>query len=744
MAADLIRRVRSFPVPDPRGGLALVAKTFQDERAQWPLWWPVIFGTGIGLYFALPVEPPLWLAGLAALIAWMAYMVTPSGLGLRIGAAGLLILALGFAGACLRTAQVAEPVLAKRTRSVTVTGWLERVELRDNGSQRLLIRVERIDGIDQADTPYRVRVSVRQKTTVSAPGAAIRVRAVLQPPPGPAAPGAFDFARQAWFQRLGAVGYAVAAPEETRGAPLNTVAARIGRFRQTLSLTVREALPGREGAIAAAVITGDRAGIAQEDWTALRDAGLAHLLAISGLHMTAIAFLVFGVVRAGLALVESIALTRPVKKWAAVATIMGAACYLIISGASVSTQRAFIMVLIAMGAILFDRPAISLRTVAVAALVILVLKPESLVHAGFQMSFGAVTALISVYEMLRQGPLRGWWEGNGVPPGLARRMAMGLVGVAVTTLIASLATAPFAAFHFNRMGQLDVLANLVAVPLFSFLVMPMALATLLAMPLGLEAWPLWIMGQGIQLILTVAHDVAAWPVAARTVAAWPWGALVLMVMGGLWLMLWRKPWRFAGLVPMIMGLIIAVAARPPDLLVDRRGKLVAIRDEGGGLMLSHGRRERFSAQVWLRRDGDGRTPRAAAARTSISPDETSKGLSRWDGPQEGTGGWQCDDLGCVQPAALFGRVALGHDDASVAEDCAKADILIHRTPIRGDCPNPRLIVDIFDLAFGGPVALWRDEDGFTLRTARHIRGERPWVQPRRQPYHRPRERHPPH
>ncbi len=716
-------------------GWALAAssrRAFLAERSQWALWLPVGIGAGIALYFAMPVEPPLTLAVVGLVLLWSGWRVLPRETPWRAMLCGLLIICLGFTAAAWRSNSVGAPVIEKRLSTRIIDGVIERVERRTGASHRLTLRVLALEKHAPEDTPRRVRVSVRetlQDQTFRAlgPGQTIRVAAVLMPPPGPAAPGAFDFARQAWFQGLGGVGYAVRPPEIREGPTpertwMEAMGMGIASLRDEVTLRIRAGALEGTGGIAAAVITGDRSGIAQTDIDALRDAGLQHLLAISGLHMTAIAALIFFVVRAGLALVEPVALTQPVKKWAAAVTILGGAAYLLLSGASVSTQRAFIMVTIAMAALLADRPAISLRTVALAAMLILLFRPESLIHAGFQMSFAAVTALIAAHEAWAR-----WRRGQDPDQGGKLPWLAGLVlGVAATTLIAGLATAPFAAFHFNRLGHYDLLANIFAVPLFSFLVMPMALFSLLLMPLGLEAWGLQVMGWGIKGILAVAHEVSGLPGAVGHVAAFPGWTLGLMVLGGLWLALWRGRIRLVGLAPLLAGLTLAALARGPDLIVDRDASLVAMRTHPGGSLTFHeAPRDDFTAGVWLRRDGDGTDPARA-----VSVARNSGTLTTGDRPV-----WICDGLGCAArhepgPDREPFSVAFASTAGAHGEDCRRATVLVSAVPVRGPCQGPRIVIDRFTVWREGAVVVWFRSGAPLMRTARSLRGERPWVLPR--------------
>jgi competence protein ComEC len=324
-------------------------------------------------------------------------------LGLALGVA-CLAFALGFAVTKLRTEQVRTPVLGEELRNVPVRGFVEVFEHRTDRRDRLTLRVIAIGDLADADRPYRVRISTAAKHAMFRTGEGVRLRATLLPPPEPVEPGAFDFGRRAWFDRLGATGYATGRIEPLSDAPRPpldlSVWAAIDALRAVVNERVRTALPNETGAIAVALITGDRGGIPQEVTEAMRDAGLAYVLAISGLHMVIMAGPVFWLVRALLAAVPGLALRFPIKKWAATIALLAATFYLLLSGASVPTLRAWIMMSIFLIAVLLDRPAITMRNVALAALAILIVAPESLFEPSFEMSFAAVIGLVALYEGL--------------------------------------------------------------------------------------------------------------------------------------------------------------------------------------------------------------------------------------------------------------------------------------------------------------------------------------------------------
>ena len=619
------------------GGLALerpgrlafltsLARQLEAERDRWFLWLPVLFGVGIALYFLLPAEPSMLVAVLPAVAA----MAIRYG-GARAGMAGLmsgalLAATLGLAAAKLRTELVRAPVLPAQTGPVDVYGYLELIEPRATKGQRLTIRVTAMAKHEADAWPARVRVRTLAENTALKPGDAVRLRATLSPPPGPSLPGDHDFARAAWFSGLGAVGYAIAAAEvdpNAAGPPLSLrLSAAIARVRQAIGQRVLEALPGEAGAIANALITGERGGISEATNQAFRDSGLFHILSISGLHMVIMAGAVFLSIRLVLAAIPSIALRFPVKKWAAAGAMLGALAYLLISGAAFATVRSYIMISIMFLAVMLDRPAIALRNVALAALVILIAWPESLLDAGFQMSFAAVVALVSAYEWLR---VREEARGGPARRGLWARAALFFGGIVTSTLVASLAVAPFGIYHFHNTQQFAILANLLAIPICNLLVMPAALAALLAMPFGLQAGPLWLMGLGIEAMVWCANAVAGLPGAVGRIPAIPTYAFVLMVVGGLWFALWGTRWRLLGVAPIALGVMLAPTGSRPDVLIGRGAGLVAVRGDDGKLSALAGRGSTFELSRWLEHDGDGR-PAA----------EVGKGTA-----------FRCDGQGCI-------------------------------------------------------------------------------------------------
>jgi competence protein ComEC len=691
----------------PAAIAAWLRRCFASEADRYFLWTPVFMAIGIGAYFSLPFEPRLWpalvLLGLSGLALWLARR-RPM---IALCAAAVFATAVGFAAAVWRADRVAAPVL-ERALSGTLTGRVISVERTEAGALVATVAPQGFAGLPEEETPAKVRLNIRIRDSALRPGAVVELRARLMPPPEPVSAHGFDFARQAWFQGLGAVGFAYTAPAEIAepggaGAWLTTLRMKIGD-------RIRSVIGGTSGAVAAALVTGERAGIPDDVSEDLRAAGIYHVLAISGLHMVLFAGSVFWAVRAALALVPGLALRYPIKKWAAAVAIAGASFYLAISGAAVATQRAWLMITLMFVAVILDRPALSIRNVVLAAILVLLWRPESLIGAGFQMSFAAVVALIAFYE---SDLVRRWTTGpRGY--GLAdwpRLAATYTLGIALTSIVAGAATGAIAAYHFNRIAIYGLAGNMAAMPVVGIVVMPMALAALLLMPLGLDAPALWAMGWGVETMLDVAEEVASWGGADRLVRAAPLSALLLVTFGGLWMSLWREKWRMAGIFPILLGISLWNTAPRPDVLIDRDASLLAARMADGRLVLTSARPD-YAARQWLRLEGDGRSPREAARVENM----------------------KCDAGGCIFAASAGNIVSFPNSLDAVAEDCGKASIVIARVAVpyrmKREC-GADLILDWFHFWRNGATELTFREDGkIEVVTARHVRGARPWVQQR--------------
>lgn len=689
------------------GVLGDLARRLDAEQERWFAWLPVLIGCGIGAYFVLSSEPSLTLA-LTPLAAALALKAAGAGRATlsRLAIAAVLAASFGFALAKLRVEHVRAPVLTRQVNAAEVYGWVELIEPRPTRGKRLTIRTFAVGDLSPAQRPARVRVSVPRVPDALAPGAAVRLRATLMPPSGPALPGDYDFARQAWFSGLGAVGYSLSTPvidAAVAEAPADLrFWAAIERVRQAIGARVAAALPGETGEIATALITGERGGISEATTQAFRDSGILHILSISGFHMAIVAGSVFWLVRLLLAAVPAIALQYPIKKWAALTAMISAGGYLLISGGAFATVRSAIMITIMFLAVLLDRPGLALRNVVLAATIILVVFPESLFDVGFQMSFAAVLALVCVYEALRESER---WGALMQRPWF--RVAMFFGGIVLSTLIASAAVAPFGAFHFHKSQQYAVLANLIALPVCNIIVMPAALAALIAMPFGLEAYPLWIMGWGVEAMVWTAQRVAALPGAVLPVPAMPPLAFLMMIAGGLWLMLWQTRWRLAGLAAIAGGVALAPTLPAPDILIGRDAALIAVRGSDGELSAVGAGRSSFELERWLEHDG-----------TGLSAVDASRSSA-----------FDCDGIGCLTTVKGL-AVAVARHPAAFAEDCRRAAIVVSPIVSPRDCAGPRRVIDFFAARRGGTHALYIGADGsIRVETVAASRGQRPWSTP---------------
>ncbi|WP_413205313.1 ComEC/Rec2 family competence protein [Rhodospirillum sp. A1_3_36] len=690
---------------DARPGL--LAHPFLVERTQWGLWLAVALGSGVALYFSLPSEPTTWIA--PVVLACCVVLARSSlGDGSRALLWGLAALAAGVSLAQGWSQSVAAPILHRPLGPLTIEGRVRAVEPLDRG-WRVILDSLALEDLSPSRTPERIRIRLQAEETGGAspkPGSRLSVPGKLLPPPEPVAPGAFDFARRLWFEHIGAVGYALGPITPIAPAPASfgdRLTLAVQAFRSLVSARLMAAEPEQNGPLLAALLVGERRAVPEPIQEDLRASGLAHLLAISGLHMSMVGGLLFLLVRGGLALWPRVALTLPIKKIAAATALLGCLGYLGLSGANIPAQRAFIMTGLVFLAILVDRTALSMRTVALAATLVLALAPWSLLGPSFQMSFAAVIALVASYEAL--WPRLGGWRaerGGGLGPAALAYLA----GVTFTTLVASAATLPYAAFHFHRIAPYGLAANLIAVPLMGFWVMPWALVTLTLLPLGLEHWGVWMAGWGLEGILASAHWVAEWEGATQSVPAGPAWGLGLATLGGLWLCLWKRTWRLLGLLPLVLGLTVPWWVPQPDVLVSRGGKLIAVRTESGGLLFSDPHKDRFTRSVW----------------------EESYGTSAGFFPDRGTTAdrrLDCGSGGCIY--TLNGqRVALPNNDATAWRAAWTTDVVI--VTGRESPQGPALIIDNRALWREGAHALWLGGDGaIRVDTVARQRGNRPWA-----------------
>ena len=552
---------------------AAVERWLEAEREQLVLWLPVALGAGIAGWFLLP-DPRGWTVALLgpAGVGALALAVGRTGRLARVVAIGCVTAMLGLVLIWTRADRVAAPVLAGPTIA-TFTATLERVEAQP-ARDRIRLTLRPISTDVPLPPVVRVNVALADAPPGLSDAAVIRLRARLMPPPQPALPGAYDYARVAWFTGIGATGRAFApiailTPGETGGGT-----------RARLSRHIMAAVPGSEGGIAAALATGDVGAIGDDDSEAMRRAGLAHLLSVSGLHITAVVGATMLVMLRLLALIPWLALNARLPLIAAGCGALAAIGYTLLTGSEVPTVRSCVAALLVLAAIALGREAMTLRLVATGATVVLVFRPEALVGASFQLSFAAITAIVALHDHPR---MRDWFGPH--EEGWGRRTIRGLGSLLMTGLLVEAALLPIAVYHFHKAGLYGALANIVAIPLTTFVVMPLEAGALVLDLVGLGAPLWWLVERSLAGLLWLAHCVAAAPGSVAALPAMPGGAFAAMVVGGLWLALWRSRLRRLGLIGILGGAVWALATPAPDLLVTGDGRHVALRLPGGGLAM---------------------------------------------------------------------------------------------------------------------------------------------------------------
>ncbi len=690
----------------------ILGRRLTGQADRWSLWAPVAFGVGCAVYFGLDREPLEWVAvGLLGMAVGL--VVASRRVPLRREAAILLVLAAfalaGFAAAKLRTMAVAGPVAPALAGAVEVEAFVVDVASPgQGGGSRIILAPIRVQGLAPEATPTRMRVTLRSSIPPE-PGTAVRLLTLINPPPAPASPGTYDFARDAFFESIGGVGFALTPPAAiTPPAPPGRLALEmwINAARWSLGQRIVESMGPETGGLAAAMVMGNQAFVPPEQIEDMRASGLAHLISISGLHMAIVGGFVFAAVRMAVAAWPWLALRVSGKKVAALVGLAAVGAYLVVSGAPPPAERAAITASVAFAAVIFDRRAISLNGLALAALIVLLIHPEAVTEAGFQMSFAATAALVALAEawprVIRE--ISAPW-----PIRLIQTCLTWLAASLAASFVAGMATGPFALQHFNRMATYGLAANLAASPISSFLMMPALAIGAALTPLGGGDLPLMVSGWGISAITTVAELAAEAPGANLLVASAPNWALPTAFLGILWMCLWRGAVRWLGLP---LALAVSLAPRPevPTLWIAGDGAQLAVR-QGDQAILLRPDVKRFGGERWAQRFG-------------LVPSED-------EAPRDE--GYSCDRWTCrpladapAPVAAYWGRKVPDAD--TLAALCASAEVVVVRPKLpRGACPG-KIMVSGTELEDGGTVELFRSEAGlWRARWGQDLRGHRPWT-----------------
>jgi len=586
-------KLQTFAAPAKNFLAGPLENQLEMERDQLALWIPVAVGTGIASWFML-ADQVLWIALLAA----CGCVVIAAHLGIgqrRLGAAiywFAVMVAIGCSVIWLRSEYVASEVLERPTVSIFY-GRIEKVETL---SSRDMVRLT-LETSEKEELPPLVRVNVPLAKAKPGflPGALVKLRARLMPPAIASLPGAYNFAERAWFMRLGATGQVLSDVEIIEPTADQWPFAH---WRMQLSGHVQSQMRGGSGAIGATLATGDRGAIAEEDAEAMRASGLAHLLSISGLHVTAVVGATYLLVLKFLALSPALALRFRLPIVAAGAAAVAALAYTLLTGAQVPTIRACVAALLVLTALILGRSAITLRMVAAGALFVLILWPESLIGPSFQLSFAAVTAIIALHELPWMKKLIARREES-----VFRRIGRIILALFLTGLTVELALMPIALYHFHKAGVYGALANIIAIPLTTFVIMPLEALALLLDIVGLGAPIWWLCEQALASLLALAHFVSSRPGAITLLPTMPIGVFSITILGGLWLCLWRQKWRYFGFMPLLAGGLLIITNRAPDLYITGDGKHVGIRSEDGELAMLRTRSGDFVRDMLLENAG---------------------------------------------------------------------------------------------------------------------------------------------
>ena len=688
------------------GGLRTSLITeFRAQSDRWPLWSAVFFGAGCGTYFGLPTEPLLWplaLVAASALFGWVVSRVLGAARSVTLPLLMMAMALSGLAVAKARSDAVAAPIAPSLMRPTVVDGWVIDVDSPGASGARVILAPVRIKGVSPEETPHRMRATV--KGTPPKPGAAVSVFGIVNPPPAPASPGAYDFGRNAWFVGMGGQVFGLTEPREARLDPVPLSVRwemKVNAVRYALAERIVARLGERNGGIAAAMTTGHETWIMAEDLDAMRDSGLAHILSISGLRMAVVGGFVFFGARLLIALWPWLALRVNGKKLAAVAGLLAVGGYLALSGAPPPAERAAITASIAFAAILLGRQAVSMRALATAAIVVLALQPEAIVTPGFQMSFAATAALVALAE---SWPRRIKEINTPWPIAAVQRGGAWVIGAAGASLVAGMATGPFAMQHFNRTAVFGLMANLASAPIADLIMMPaLALGAALE-PLGLGAPFLWVAGKGVELMLAVGHWTANLPGAVQTIASAPAVALPVAFVGILFMCLWRGWWRLLGM-PLAAAVLVWPRDMPPDVWIADGGTNAAWRTGEVAQVMRPVRA--FGTRLW-------------AQRWDVEVSDRDKAE------------WRCGRTFCralegEKPVALWWGRAVPSDE-QMQDMCTAAEVIAVRSMVArlpAECAG-RLVLDGADFASKGAVELWRSGAGWRAVWSIDRRGHRPW------------------
>lgn len=615
--------------------LEKITDTFFAEKERWFSWISVLFGMGIGLYFGLSAEPSLWWTlGIIEIFILIVILYRKSEEKLLFLSIPAIVLA-GFTYIQLDAAYIAKTPRLEGEEAIYVQGRISNVDY--NSKQRQRITLEKMQNFagEEIKGSYKITLMPYAAEKTFQVGECVELAAKVMPPYPTTMVGGYQFDRKTFFDKINGTGYSLSRVFVIPcGKSQITGESVIEKIRNKIVKRIESVLPQDEAGIASALIAGVRNGISQRVTNNYRDSGLAHFLSISGLHMSMLAGFMFLLVRYVVVLMPSLALRYDSKKIAAVFAVVMSFVYLLISGYSVPTQRAFLMTLIFLIGVMISRRSISMRTISWAALCVLMVSPVALITPSFQMSFAAVVALIAFYESCRS-----YVQIKVRDKNIFKIVLVYLFGIVVSDFIASIATLPYSIYHFNRVAVYTSLGNLLAGPIIGLWIMPFVLISMLLMPLGLDYVPLKILGYGIHWVNEITAYVSALPHAGVPVMSMPMWGLIAITLGGLWLCLWQRKWRHFGWIGIMIGSLSLCLTQTPDVLIDSSGKAIAVKDKADNMVVLPSRGKMFIKNIWLEKTSS----------LKLTEKEKKKLSKIWQGREEDKS-WldlSCDKTSCV-------------------------------------------------------------------------------------------------
>lgn len=632
---------------------------FKKERGTFFLWLPVFFAIGITVYFSLPEEPNiligLYVQGIFFVIFVTLWRIT----FLRLFLIAILLANAGYLCANYRAISVNSPKIENKRLVTEFSGRIERIEVKEHG-KRYLIKPLVIQKLSAVHTPRFIRISSRIENQRIRVGDIIFTKAVLSAPPQPVYPGSYNFSFNAYFQQIGAIGYTIRDFYILKQAPLNRERT-VNYMRAYITQKFYQYMPTNTASVAAALLVGEKSGIPEKTLEFIRKAGLAHLLAISGMHVALIIGICFFVTRKACSYFHFFSLRYDNKKLAACAAFCFGLLYLLLSGAPISAQRAFFMACLFLLAILLDCLNTPLRAVAIAAFAVLAITPESLFSPSFQMSFAAVIALISAFDAI-------YSKLNFENTSIIKRSLLYAGSLLLSSLVAGSATTPFTLYHFNQATPYSILSNMLAIPLTTFIIMPLGLLSLLLISSPFASLCLLLFSYAISLLLRLADYISALPYSMLYITAPSLHIMLCFVFGSLILCLCTTRLRFVGLGCIAMCCFLKHPSQP-DIVIHENRSLFALKDQKEFLINRN--MPNYTEDIWKKR---------LAINSFNKVSERS----------------YCDAMACT--VHKNGKTAtIVKDPWSIAEACHTSHIVINLTTQPNHCSEAEFYISYWDL-----------------------------------------------